>query len=222
MHYNHRRHYRRSVASAAATMASSERKSFCIESLLSREVAEGGGRRALSPATLTFSHEAGSSPGPSPPHSPQPPPHSLASPALLGRASGVLGTGTVPLMPPHLYQYPVPPALFPAAAFPPGSASPLLDAQALSALKNGAAALPPAALDWFARAGLMYPRLHPDLAGKYTAPCHTQPHLHTPVQSRCNYCLSLSPEPSPPRCHTCRRPHQAPRATCAPPVTHMT
>ncbi|XP_050738201.1 motor neuron and pancreas homeobox protein 1-like isoform X2 [Eriocheir sinensis] len=146
-------------------MASSERKSFCIESLLSREVAEGGGRRALSPATLTFSHEAGSSPGPSPPHSPQPPPHSLASPALLGRASGVLGTGTVPLMPPHLYQYPVPPALFPAAAFPPGSGSPLLDAQALSALKNGAAALPPAALDWFARAGLMYPRLHPDLAG---------------------------------------------------------
>ncbi|XP_063861738.1 motor neuron and pancreas homeobox 1-like isoform X2 [Scylla paramamosain] len=144
-------------------MASSERKSFCIESLLSREVVEGGGRRALSPAAL--SHEAGGSPGPSPPHSPQPPPHSLASPALLGRASGVLGTGTVPLMPPHLYQYPVPPALFPTAAFPPGAASPLLDAQALSALKNGAAALPPAALDWFARAGLMYPRIHPDLAG---------------------------------------------------------
>ncbi|MPC45321.1 hypothetical protein E2C01_039017 [Portunus trituberculatus] len=158
-------------------MASSERKSFCIESLLSREVVEGSGRRALSPAAL--SHEAGGSPGPSPPHSPQPPPHSLASPALLGRASGVLGTGTVPLMPPHLYQYPVPPALFPTAAFPPGAASPLLDAQALSALKNGAAALPPAALDWFARAGLMYPRLHPDLAGEYTLSlCSATPSLH--------------------------------------------
>lgn len=176
-------------------MASSERKSFCIESLLSREVAEGGGRRALSPAAL--SHETGGSPGPSPPHSPQPPPHSLASPALLGRASGVLGTGTVPLMPPHLYQYPVPPALFPAAAFPPGAASPLLDAQALSALKNGAAALPPAALDWFARAGLMYPRLHPDLAGEYSPPL-LLPYTFTTSSKRVpTYCRSFFHLPHP-------------------------
>ena len=173
---------------------------------MSREVVEGGGRRALSPAAL--SHEVGSSPGPSPPHSPQPPPHSLASPALLGRASGVLGSGTVPLMPPHLYQYPVPPALFPAAAFPPGAASPLLDAQALSALKNGAVALPPAALDWFARAGLMYPRLHPDLAGEYSLSLHSAtPSLHLAhllPRTAGYFSICLSPPHAAPVClHTC-------------------
>ncbi|XP_066950455.1 motor neuron and pancreas homeobox 1-like isoform X1 [Macrobrachium rosenbergii] len=153
-------------------MSTSERKSFCIESLLSREgvVGGGGGRGTLSPADLT-SHEV-TSPPHTPPLSPLSSPHSsplsvspaVSSSAMLNRAS-LLGGAAAPLMPPHLYQYPgmgMPPALLPAHAFTPTN-SPLLDAQALSALKSGAAALPPAALEWFSRAGLMYPRLPPEL-----------------------------------------------------------
>lgn len=161
------------------TMSTSERKSFCIESLLSREAVVasgvgGGGRGGnISPADLT-SHEVGSPPH-TPPLSPLPSPHSsplssvspaVSSSAILNRAT-LLGGATAPLVPPHLYQYPgmgMPPGLLPAHAFTP-AASPLLDAQTFNALKSGAASLPPAALDWFARAGLMYPRLPPELAG---------------------------------------------------------
>ncbi|XP_071524758.1 uncharacterized protein [Panulirus ornatus] len=153
-------------------MSTSERKSFCIESLLSREaVAAGvgnGGRGTLSPADLTTQEVT--SPPHTPPLSPLPSPLSVSpavtSSAMINRAT-LLGGASAPLMPPHLYQYPgmgVPPGLLPAHPFTPTS-SPLLDAQALSALKSGAASLPPAALDWFARAGLMYPRLPPELAG---------------------------------------------------------
>ncbi|XP_053641518.2 motor neuron and pancreas homeobox protein 1 [Cherax quadricarinatus] len=151
---------------------SSERKSFCIESLLSREavVAGVGGRGTLSPTDLT-SHEV-TSPPHTPPLSPLSSPHSsplsmspaVTSSAMLNRAT-LLGGASGPRLPPHLYQYPgmgMPPALLPAHAFTPTS-SPLLEAQAFSALKSGAT-LPPAALDWFARAGLMYPRLPPELA----------------------------------------------------------
>nr|XP_045605999.1 basic proline-rich protein-like [Procambarus clarkii] len=155
-------------------MSASERKSFCIESLLSREaVAGGGGRSTLSPADLT-SHDV-TSPPHTPPLSPLSSPHSsplsispaVTSSAMLNRAT-LLGGATGPLMHPHLYQYPgmgMPPGLLPAHAFTP-TASPLLDAQAFNALKSGAGSLPPAALDWFARAGLMYPRLPPELTGQ--------------------------------------------------------
>ncbi|XP_042217914.1 uncharacterized protein LOC121863359 [Homarus americanus] len=158
-------------------MSTSERKSFCIESLLSREAVVagvgGGGRSTLSPADLT-SHEV-TSPPHTPPLSPLSSPHSsplsispaVTSSAMLNRAT-FLGGASAPLMPSHLYQYPgmaLPPGLLPAHAFTPTS-SPLLDAQAFNALKSGAASLPPAALDWFARAGLMYPRLPPELAGQ--------------------------------------------------------
>lgn len=149
----------------------SERKSFCIESLLSREGVVGGGRHTVSPADVGGGGEG--SPGPTTPPL-------ASSPAAMPGRPTFLGP-SAPLMPPHLYPYPgigvgVPPALLPAHAFTPTS-SPLLDAHAFTALKSGAAALPPAALDWFTRAGLLYPRLPHELAGEYTTHVHILVHM---------------------------------------------
>ena len=158
-------------------MSLSERKSFCIDSLLSRGSADSGGLRGVGgPPDLSYPHEV-ISPSHSPPHSPIPSPHSsphsphsphstspAVSSAMLGGRGGLM-TPHSPLIPPHLYQYPgmgMPPGLLPAH-FP--HASQFLDAHTLTALKTGGAGISPGALDWFTRAGLMYPRLPPELAG---------------------------------------------------------
>ena len=168
-------------------MSFSERKSFCIESLLSRESEDSGGgapghtavgiraRLAAVGSGTELPYPEVSSPPQSPPmsphSSPNTSPHSAStSPAAM--STSMLGRGPLlnhgaPLIPQHLYQYPgiggVPPGLLPHH-FP--HASQIFDAHTLSALKSGAPALGPGALDWFARAGLMYPRLPPELAGE--------------------------------------------------------
>lgn len=149
-----------------------KQKSFCIESLLSRGVPTtpvpsenaraGGDSRPPHPRAFI------DSPAPvSPSHSPSSSPHSSPSPAF--PRNQFMGTGAH-LRPAPLYQYHpgmgMPPSLIPGHSFSP-SAAYLMDAHTFGALKSGAIA--PAALDWFARAQMMYHRL-PDLAGN-------QPHF---------------------------------------------
>ncbi|XP_047736441.1 homeobox protein Hox-A3-like [Hyalella azteca] len=188
-------------------MALSDRKSFCIESLLSRE--EGGGSLPNFNPHPTLPHDVGLQPRHLMLHSPDisPPPHTPQSPSMFSQspnspnmhmqpqtprhssptssltstltssaAAAVLfnrsallanNPSNLPFIPPHLLAPHHPHHHNPHLTSSPHHQSllfpGLLEHQALAALKSSAA-LAPSAVDWFARAGLMYPRLPHDLA----------------------------------------------------------